>query len=414
MKFILFILILLPGITWTQSGIKNYPINFKGFAVNIADDAQDENGNHILVGEIEALESDPDLLDTMIHRVFHLRQYVTDDAMGIIILTDSNYKILKVRRSFNGKQVIYDNTHKRFIIGANNFTFIEKGDDYVNLWHPVIITTNLEFEMEFYLLQDDYMCILQHFEMKDDHLTLFTRSTNNEILKERRERVEVITVSLNNYEESKNWKGARDFKRLRSLETAVEPGRVSMTSVSEVDSAFFFVTSTLDQYDLTNRIHLYTLHGDSLKETPYFADFLKRSLGYADWVHINEFTVDQNKNTHILYHKATSKEEMAYVRLDSNDRFLLQKKIPLEYYADFNKMIVLSNGNSVIIDITEEETWRYSVYDSEMDLIKVISTDISRKYYPNLIREIEGEKLECIFYVNKTSIKDCLVQIVDL
>ncbi len=398
----------------TIEKIKNYPINFNGFALSIQSDAQDENGNHLLVGDIKVTEEDPALRDTIINQRFNLGTVYGDDALGILIVTDSNYNVLNVRYSFNGNHVIYDGASKQFIVGANFFDYKEVNNEFISLWQPIIIKTGLDLRTEVYFLERDYSCLLQHFEMSGDNLILYTRTTNNKILKERREKVEVVAVSFNDFIEEKELHGLKKFKELKTFETATEPGRVSITSVSRYLDTTYFVTSTLDQYDMTRRIHLYQFTEGQLKELPNFGDYLKRSLGYVEWVHLNEFYVDAEKNFHVLFHPAATKEEMTYIRMNKDFGFMLKKELQLEYYADYNRMILLTNGNTVVIDIDEQKNWRYSIYDRSMELFKRIESNLSQKYYPYQLKEINYGRIECIFVADGTSLTDCVVQLVDL
>src|SRR5687767_12125635 len=96
---ILMILILVASCNplFTQT-VSQYPFYWKGFSIIIHDDAFDENENHLLVGEIRAIEDKAENRDTTVNRIFGLKGYSDDESMGIIISMDKNNKILKIAK----------------------------------------------------------------------------------------------------------------------------------------------------------------------------------------------------------------------------------------------------------------------------------------------------------------------------
>lgn len=393
--------------------ITEHQFNFKGFSTRLTDDAQDENGNHIIVGEIEALEELEEDRDTSINRIFGLKKVYSDDRFGILIVTDSNYKILKVVRSFIGKKIIYDSNSKHFIIGANFFDYIEVDGEYTSAWQPVVLKLNLELETEFYFLKKDYSCILQDMHLEKDRIILFTRSTNNEILKKRKEKAEVIVVSTEELSRD-NEERINVFKPLSASETIEDSGRVTISKVSFVNGNYYFTGSTLDQYTLTNTIKLYRFHNSELEEIEDFQDFLQYAMKYYGWIHLNDFSVDSVGNCYILSHKAATKKEITFVKADTSFRQLEVTKIPLNEYAELNDFLVLKNGNVVITSVNEDGNWSYYVYSKEMMLLQEIKTSLYRKYLPIRLKETENNQLLCLFSVDITSKHDCLLHTVKL
>ena len=108
--------------------ISTHYFNYKGYSTCINDDAVDENGNHLLVGEIHTTEVEEENRDTSINRIFNIKGKSYDNETGILIFTDKNYKVLQIRNSFIGKKVIYDSKTKEFTIGSLFFDYIKVGE----------------------------------------------------------------------------------------------------------------------------------------------------------------------------------------------------------------------------------------------------------------------------------------------
>lgn len=393
--------------------IKQHKFNFKGFSTVLNDDVSDDSGNHLLVGHISAFEKSEENRDSIINKLFDLKGVVYDDNMGIIITTDKDYNILKIRKSFIGKKIIYNSKTKQFTIGANFFDYIHVGDKSFSAWQPVIIETDIELKSYIYFVQKPYSCILVNMIIEKDKIIIFTRSGNNQTGEKNSEKAEVISVNTSKYHKdtTRTWLQVLDI--LSNLETPYsDAGRMTVSDVSETDNTYYFTTSNLNQFTLKNINHLYKLKDEKLTELPNFPYYLYLN-NHSDWVNINAFIVNPTYNYLFLTHIGASKKEITFTQTDTNFRALLSKKIPLSNYADFDEMLVLSNGDIIIVSVNETETWSYYLYNPKLELIKEINSTISRKYYPNKLKEITNNRIECIFYIDNVSKKDCLLQIVN-
>lgn len=395
--------------------ISQHNFSFKGFALTLNDDVADEKGDHLLVGEIHAIEKEEVDRDTLINRLFGLQGVVYDDRMGILITADKNYKIKQIARSFIGEKIIYDPIKKQFTIGALFFDYLKVGERSFSAWQPVIIKTNMQLKSQVWFVQRPYSCILKNIFIEKDELLLFTRSNIDNENNKSDEKAEIIRVNIskNHKDEKREW-----IKVLDILSVTETPhndgGRLQISEVSKKDNAYYFTTSNLNQSNLKNANHLYRFAKNKLVEVSYFSDVLKLSHNYSDWVNINEFFVNQLNEYITLTHIGASKKEIQFTRTDSSFNALLQKKIPLNDYADFDKMILLPNGNILILSVNKTATWSYYLYNHEMQLLKEINSNVSKDYYPQNLKAIYNTKIECLFYIDNVNKKDCLLQITTL
>lgn len=77
-------------------------------------------------------------------------------------------------------------------------------------------------------------------------------------------------------------------------------------------------------------------------------------------------------------------------------------------------MFVLSNGNIVILSVNEIKTWTYTLYNSDLQFIKELNSTVSKDYYPTKLKEMGTSAIECMFYIDHVSKKDCLLEEIDL
>lgn len=395
--------------------ITQHNFNFKGFALKLNDDVADEKSDHLLVGEIHAIEKEEKDRDTLINRLFELKGVVYDEGMGILITTDKNYKIKQIARSFIGEKIIYDPIKKQFTIAALFFDYLKVGERSFSAWQPVIIKTNMQLRSRMWFVQRPYSCILKNIFIEKDELLLFTRSNIDNENNKGDEKAEIIRVSTSKVhkDEKRGWINAFDI--LSVTETPHnDKGRLELSEVSRKDNSYYFATSNLDQFTLKNSNHLYRFTKNKLTEISHFADVLKQSQSYSDWVNINAFFATQANNYITLSHIGASKKEIQFTTTDTSFNILLQKKIPLNDYADFDKMLLLPNKNIAILSANTAGTWSYYLYNENMQLLKEIDSGVSNKYYPQNFKSVSNNIIECIFYVDIVSKKDCLLQILDL
>ncbi|MBA3681723.1 MAG: hypothetical protein H0W73_11255 [Bacteroidetes bacterium] len=395
--------------------ITQHRFNFKGFALTINDDVADEKGNHLLVGKIHASENEEANRDTLINRLFGLKGVVYDDKIGILISTDKNYKIIQIARSFIGEKIIYNAVKKQFTVGANFFDYLKVGERSFSAWQPVIIKTNIQLKAQAYFVQKPYSCILKNIFIENEEILILTRSNINDTNNKSDEKAEVIRVSVSktHKDEKREWIKVLDI--ISATQTPYEDhGRMEISEVSKKDNGYYFTTSNLDQSTLKNANHLYRFARNKLTDVAFFGDFLKLSHNYSDWVNINDFFATQVDNYTSLTHVGASKKEITFSVTDTSFNALLQKKIKLNDYADYDKMLLLPNKNIVVLSVNKTEMWSYYIYDQNMVLLKEINSNVSKKYYPQNLKVMPGNKLECIFYIDNISQKDCVLQLFSL
>jgi len=400
----------LDGIEITQRRF-----DFKGFALNINDDVADEKGNHLLVGEIHAFEKEEEKRDTLINRLFELKGVAYNDKHGILISTDKNYKIVKIARSFIGEKIIYDAVKKQFTIGALFFDYLKVDDRSFSAWQPVILTTDIALKAKAFFVPRSYSCILKNIIIEKDKIKIFTRSNINDADNKSDEKAEVITVSLSktHIDTTRPWIKTLDI--LSVLQTPHDDaGRLEISDVSKIGNDYYFSTFNIDQFKLKTSNHLYCLSKDKLTEKHYFPDVLKLSHNFSDWININAFFVTAADQYVSLTHIGASNKEITFSRTDTSFNALLQKKIKLNYYADYDKMLLLPDKNVLILSVNDKKMWSYYLYDEEMKLLKEINSAVSKDYYPQNLKVTANKKIECIFYIDNVKQKDCVLQLFDL
>ena len=388
---------------------------FKGFAIIINDDAADENNNHLLVGEIRALETEETNRDAGINKVFNLKGYCNDSPMGIVITTDKEYKVLQIAPSYIGKKVVYDAGTKTFTIGANFLDYISVGGNSFSAWQPVIVQIGLDLQGKTCFIKRNYSCFLDNFEMENNNILIFATSENPKIDDKNSEGAEMITVNTAKVhkDSAREWIPVADV--LSDVETPYkEIGRMTLSEISKADDAYYFTTSNLDQFTLKSSNHLYQLKNNVLKETMDFPDYIKWNNEYSDWVNINGFWVDAQKEYVFFTHVAATRKQIVFSKTGLNLNMISSQKIPLNDYADFDKMLPLPDGNIVVLRINAVDTWSYFIYDTKMEVIKEVNSGISKKYYPNRLKALTGNMLECLFYIDNVNKKDCVLQTVEL
>ncbi len=414
LTFILLCFILLNS--KIESQISTHFFNYKGYSTCINDDAVDENGNHLLVGEIHTTEVEEEDRDTSINRIFNIKGKSYDNETGILIFTDKNYKVLQIRNSFIGKKVIYDSKTKEFIIGSLFFDYIKVGEKSFSAWQPVIVKIKIDFYVKSFFVVKAYSCILTDFFLEKDEVTIFTRSNNNtDFLENYSEKAEVIKVSLTKFHRDSLRPWVNVFDEKFSVQTAHnEIGRVEISAVQKIENDYYFTTSNLNQSTLKNENHLYRFEKDSLHEITFFPEYLKYQTDNSDWANINGLIMKSKDEFTFLTHIGASKKAMYFFKTDKNFNYSKPLEIPLKDYADYNKIIELSDGNYLVVAANEFEKWSYFLYNSKMEIIKEIDSKISSDYYPTKVIEQANKSISCLFYVDNTNKKDCFIQILNL
>jgi hypothetical protein len=395
--------------------IAQHAFKFKGFDTRINDVAQDANGNHLLVGEIRAVATAEIDRDSLINQLFGLKGYANNDGRGILIATDKDYKILRMASSYSGKKVAYDTDRQLFTIGANYFDYLHVGDTSFSAWQPVIVQTSLELKQVPFFLFKPYSCIVEEMKMEGENIKIFTRSDNNKTGEKRVEKVEVITVNPAQF----HMDSVRPWQRQLDVQANVvtphqEVGRASLSEVSKTERGYCFATSNLNPYTLKIRHHLYELQAEKLVEVAGFQDFLQRNVESEYWVLLNALILDSAHHYLTLSHPAATEKELSLTKTDVAFKTLLSQKIPLNAAADFDKLLLLSDGKMVILSHGVTKTWTYSLYDANMRLVKELNSTVPEDYFPTRLKEVADQQIECIFHISKPRVRDCVLQVVNL
>ena len=289
------------------------------------------------------------------------------------------------------------------------------GEESFSAWQPVIVQTNIALEWKSYWIARPYSCILQHIAVEGDEILVFTRSERPPLLEKSREVAEVMRVSPTHFhrDSARIWMKALDI--LASTETPYDDiGSIFSSAISKLDDGYYFETHNLDQWAIRFTHHLYRYCGGKLLEIPVFPNYLRALHHESDWVYLNEFTARTPNAFSILSHPAATKTKMTYTETDANFRTTLSKEIPLHDYGDYHKMLILSNGNIVLVMVNATDTWSYQLYSPKMEFLQAIDSNISSKYIPILLQETADHALECIFHVHIEKLKDCVVEVLRL
>ena len=254
--------------------------------------------------------------------------------------------------------------------------------------------------------------------IEKEEIVIFTRSLlSQEKSFEINGKSEIIRVTTSKFHNDNERPWIQILEPISNHETSTNIGTIVLSSISNIDSTFYFTTSNLNQSTLKNINHLYQFKNNKLTEISSFQNYLKWNdiiNESSDWININEFTVNSSKNYMFLTHEGASKKEMILYKTDTSFNTLHSTKIALNDYADFNKMLVLSNGNIAILMANKKDTWSYYLYDSKMQFIKEIDSKIPNEYYPNNLKEIVKGRIECFYYIDNVNKKDCIFQIINL
>ena len=366
-------------------------IAFKGFSLELTDDVSDEKGNHLLVGRLEALEELAGDRDSMINRIFALGDNPGERGLGIVISADKDYRTLKIVSSpAIGEKISYDEKKKKIIIGANFFG---------SRWQPVILLTGPELDIRPFFIDRPYSCILRDFVLRNDTILLFAESDFQQPDGVKAEKAEVIGVTLSAYKTDMYGKAV--LQVLSSWKTPYEdPGRIRLSEVSEAGGHYYFSTSNLDQQTLTTIHHFYQL-SDGLVDIMALSYLLSDDM--PAFLLVNNFYVSPQEDFFFLTHIGATRKEMQFTRINRLLEVSLRKSIPVNAYPDFNKMLVLPNGNSFILASGASDTWICSLYNPDMQLLEEQDTGISDEYYPRKLKLLPDGRIESIFWMNAGS-----------
>jgi len=393
--------------------LSQHHFNFKGFATYIEDFAIDEQGNHLLVGWVEVIADLKKDRDTTLNRILRLKDKTHSRKLGIAIVTDKNFKIKQMSPSFVGRKVLYDARQKQFIIGAGFFSHITHEGDSFSAWQPMIIKTKIDLKQSAYFIKKPYSCILKDIKLVGDDILVFaTSSVNREMFKKKREAVDVFRVNTLKSHKDKKYEWITNLDILQEWRTNhTETGGITMSQVSEAKGAYYFSTSTLDQFKMVSTQHLYKLAKGNLTELPKYQTFLQFNANFAKWLAMNGSVVNKQNHLITLFHQAATDKQMIYTKTEvASHRLLAKKTIPLYYYADVNRFCLLSNGHIVVLQHNPGKTWSYYFYDQDLQLLQEVKANVSKDHVPYALFESSDGIVSATFNVNNKSDRNCVVQ----
>ncbi|MDR6920183.1 MULTISPECIES: hypothetical protein [Chryseobacterium] len=388
-----------------DKAIKEYPIYFKGFSVVIQDEATDELGNHMLVGRIKALEKDEKKRDPLINKAIDFSVGFYDDR-DIIISTDQNYKILKVRPTYRAQTISYNTKLKKFIIGGNEYGYGNSKESYVRRWQPMITVVNLEQHGAAYAIKNDYSCYLKDLIIEGDKIHVLAASEEIRY----NEKLEIITVDLNKFHADKEAylpEILDPISHIISVNNDV--GGMDISEISKVGSDYYFSTSNLDQTNMKYKTYVFKFDGRTLQDQTEFKYFNDHIYSDPDLVKLSGFYIGSS-NDPIFLTQRIGFNEMNLTK--TNTDFYIKKniKIKLSDYIEWAEIVVFTNGNIVVLSQNENKVWEYSVYNSDLVFTKKINSGLSGNYYPGKLKIADEHTVECLFYDTKGLKNNAVIQ----
>lgn len=402
----------------TAQQIKEHHFNFRGFGVIIKDCASDEMGNHVFVGRLCIVEKEANKRDTMINRIFDFQEHIYDKYMGIAILTDKDYNIIKVAKTFLGERVVYQPEKKQFIIGANFYTYLSNlGQRSFSAWQPVIVRLNLELQGYTYFIEQPYSCFLKDMIVNgDDILVLAIKDDDGRRDSNRVEQGEIIRVQTDIHRIDSGTFSVRHVLNplCRTVTPYKDKGYIQFSSVSQIGGDYFFTSYNMSHFSLRLVHHLYRYSDTTLTEIKPYYLYLSRLEDMMQNIVVNDFLVTKEKQYVSLQHICATKDSMLLRVADSNFATIYSRTIRTNDYLDFNRMVMLPSGNILILMANTKQTWSYYLYDSRLNLVKEVQTALPARYHPYKLVTTDKGRVECYFGIDITKEKDCLVQVAQI
>ena len=390
-----------------DAAIKEYPFYFKGFSVVINDEATDELGNHMLIGRIKALVRDESKRDSFINKSLDFSVGFYDDH-AIMISTDKNYKILKIRFTYPAQVISYNTRLKKFIIGANDYAYNSVEGRYTGKWQPMIVVVSLDQYGNVFAIKNDYPCFLKNYIIEDDKIHIIAAVEESKY----NEKLEIITVDLTKFHEDKEVYLPKILDPVSKIYAKNQDyGRMDISAISTVDSTYYFSTSNFNSTKIINQNRVYQFDGKELTEQEESKYFLFRAACHnPDLVKIIDFYAISS-NEYIFLNKNILGKEMQIAKTNAYFDIIKDIKTDLFKSIDNGKMVLLPNGTIVILSPNETKNWCYTVYNSEFEVLKKIDSNLSTNYYPGRLKAI-STNIECFFYETKEMNNNSILQIV--
>ena len=388
-----------------DAAIKECPIYFKGFSVVIQDEATDELGNHMLVGRIKALEKDEKKRDPLINKAIDFSVGFYDDR-DIMISTDQNYKILKVRPTYRPQTISYNTKLKKFIIGGNEYGYGDSKDSYARRWQPMITVVDLEQYGTAYAIKNDYSYYLKDLIIEEDKIHVLAASEEIKY----NEKLEIITVDLNKFHADKEAYLAKILDPISHIISVNnDVGRMDISGISKVGSNYYFSTSNLDQTNIKYKTYVFKFDGRTLEDQTEFKYFKDRIYSNPDLVRLSGFYTDSS-NSPVFLTQRIGFNEMNLTKTNTDFDVKKNIKIKLFDYIESVEMVVFTNGNVVVLSQKENKFWEYSVYNSDLVLTKKINSGLPGNYYPEKLKKANEHTVECLFYDTKGLKNNAVIQ----
>jgi hypothetical protein len=394
------------------AAIKETKLHFKGFGLQILGDATDEAGNHMLIGIINIIEKAADKRDAFVNESIFGSEGSFD--RNVIIATDKNYKVVKIATSYPLSVVKYNSSLKKFIVGCSERKSEDIDGKYTSSWLPTLHVVDIKLQGQTYSVPTGYSSYLTDLDVQGNQILLFSKSTEKNTETIKNEKLEIITVNLNQTHADKEKPWVQFFDPVGSVRTAYDDiGRLDLSGISKVDSTLYFVTSNLDQSKLLNKNHIYTLKNSKLEELKDF-EFAYPIHKDIDWFIINSFSV-KSENEYFFAGNKAAVRQMGLFRTNAN--FAIQKSLQIDTfdYTDWDKTVALPSGNIVMLTKGKDKYWHYLIYNRDLELVNELVSQVADSYYPQRLEIINESKVEAVFNdIDEAHSKDVIVQFVDV
>jgi hypothetical protein len=398
------------------SEIKEYNLNFKGFGVEIYDEATDELGNHMLIGNITIQQEQENQREAKINEALELFGYQNKSSTysnnEVLISTDQNYNPIKISKTFQSEVIIYDNITKKFIIGGNFIDYKDIDGKFFSEWQPTLTIVDINHYGKSFLISKDYRCFLKDIVLDKQILYLFTESTARSS-ENKNGKLELITIdpTLFHKDKAKPWINYLDpIASLLSIYD--DDGDLNVSEISKVNNTYYFSTSNQDYNKQNSKNRIYKFEKNELIEQE---DYKNAYLLHKDekWLFIKNFKV-KSENEYLFLQNIAIRDEITVAKTNRFFQVKKMKTIKVLGYLSWENLIELPNGNSVIFSIGKDKLWSYFIYNSDFELIKEISSSLNENYYPTKMKIRNNNSIQCFFYDHKKLNNNAILQIIDI
>ncbi|HEX8563272.1 MAG TPA: hypothetical protein VF676_09870 [Flavobacterium sp.] len=360
------------------AAIKEYTLQFKGFDFKIIDDAEDNQGNHMLIGKVIEIGTAPEDQDPFVANALKASLGVIR-YHDVILSTDRNYKPRDIF-SMNGAAVVkYDQGLQKFIVGCDNYIYKMIDDQLVTYYQPLLLVVNEKLQGKKYAVPGENTYKLLNFSRHGNLIHLFTRSIGKTDENINNNKIEIITVNTETDNEQQSAKGLSTLKSLHTIKSAYnENVSLQMSGISSLGNALYFLTSSIDPKESVYINHLYKFENQNLEEQPF--DNASQTFNKVNWYNTNGFNVQAETGYFMAISKSTG-SDITFLKADSNLNVNKKLHITTHGFTDNAKAIELPSGMIVLASIGIGKLWKYTVYDAELNVVKQIDALLPENSY---------------------------------